>query len=156
VSIAVGETPGFLYQVRGYTYSNKRIGVSGDYVNDEIHRDGCADLFLGAEPDIYYYEFTPNGNRLDVLIVNSFRDEFYYQVAVPPAVSVYRDLCLHQSNYTAIIVQGPSRSAYFSPCLNGAYKSQRIYGKISQQDVPNAEVSPVETKNFNVPRPVSR
>jgi len=131
VSIVVGETPAFLYQVRGYTYSPLRISVSGDYFNDEINRNGYANLFLGVQPYVDYYEFWPNGNQLLVNVVNRYGDVFYFQVSVPDAVYVNRDLCIRQFNYTALIVQGPSRSAFYTPCFNGVAKSQRIYNKIN-------------------------
>jgi len=131
VRITVGETPNFLYYIYGETYSNQRIGVSGQYFNDEINRSGSANLFLGASPDIYEYFFDVfPGNQLGIDVTNSFGDRFHYDLSPPPSVpaDILRPRVF---NYTALIVEAPSRSQGY---YNNIYpRNNPIIGK--EQDV---------------------
>lgn len=125
VTISVGEKPGFLYTVNGRTYSDKKITVSGEYYNNEIQRYGFAHLFMGVNTGIAYFEVYPEQNTLTVYVENQYRDQFYFQILVPPGITVYdNDILVDRFNGTALIFSGPSRSSIRHPRAKTISKSE--------------------------------
>jgi len=110
VTITVGEKNGFVYTVNGYTRSPFKIAVSGEYHNDELYpARGFGRLFLVVDTGVAFYSLRPTGNILDVYVQNRFGNEFFYEILCPPGVGAYH-LWEGQTNATAILVTGPSRS----------------------------------------------
>ncbi len=152
VSISVGEKNGFLYTVNGRTFSNKRITVSGNYFNDELHGDGWAHLFLGVDTGVYYTEYIPepDAGALHIYVENFYGDQFYFTVLVPPTVSVVRDLVGGKFNDTAILINGPSRSARRYPRLAAVTTDRKNKAKVADfGNVPENPAAPQLIQNLN-------
>jgi hypothetical protein len=123
VTITVGDKNGFAYTVNGVTHSDKKIAVSGQYYDDEVHEAGYARLFLVVDTGVAFYDLRPQGNVLDVYIRNYAYDEFYYSVICPQPV-VANQLRHGQTNATAVLITGPSRSTAYYPRLRNVQETK--------------------------------